>query len=88
MRTATASRYGETGQEAEIGASVRAVSASAGAAALVVGCGGGVERALVACLPDGDQGSGAPFGHCDGARLGFNRAVRQHPLPPRDDPQR
>jgi broad specificity phosphatase PhoE len=42
------------------------------AAALVVCHGGGIEPGLVACLPDADHGSwGAPFGHCDGARLGF-----------------
>jgi broad specificity phosphatase PhoE len=44
-----------------------------GAAALVVGHGGGIEPGLVACLPDADYESwGAPFGHCDGARLGFD----------------
>ena len=43
-----------------------------GAAALVVGHGGGIEPGLVACLPDADHDLwGAPFGHCDGARLGF-----------------
>jgi broad specificity phosphatase PhoE len=43
-----------------------------GAAGLVVGHGGGIEPALVVCLPDADHGSwGAPFGHCDGARLEF-----------------
>jgi broad specificity phosphatase PhoE len=43
-----------------------------GDAALVVCHGGGIEPGLVACLPDADHGSwGAPFGHCDGARLGF-----------------
>jgi broad specificity phosphatase PhoE len=43
-----------------------------GAAALVVCHGGGIEPGLVACLPDADHGSwGAPFGHCDGARLDF-----------------
>ena len=43
-----------------------------GAAALVVCHGGGIEPGLVACLPDADHGSwGAPFGHCDGARLAF-----------------
>jgi broad specificity phosphatase PhoE len=43
-----------------------------GAAALVVCHGGGIEPGLVACLPDADHGSwGAPFSHCDGARLGF-----------------
>jgi broad specificity phosphatase PhoE len=44
-----------------------------GAAALVVGHGGGIEPGLVACLPDADHESwGAPFSHCDGARLCFN----------------
>src|SRR6266545_2150702 len=44
-----------------------------GAAALVVGHGGGIEPGLVACLPDADyQSWGGPFGHCDGARLSFN----------------
>ena len=43
-----------------------------GAAALVVSHGGSVEPALVACLPDADHESwGAPFSHCDGARLSF-----------------
>jgi broad specificity phosphatase PhoE len=57
-----------------------------GAAALVVGHGGGIEPGLVACLPDADHGSwGAPFGHCDGARLGFDQgrfvSVRFHRAP-------
>jgi broad specificity phosphatase PhoE len=57
-----------------------------GAAALVVGHGGGIEPGLVACLPDADHGSwGAPLGHCDGARLGFDRgrfvSVRFHRAP-------
>jgi broad specificity phosphatase PhoE len=44
-----------------------------GAAALVVGHGGGIEPGVVACLPDADYESwGMPFGHCDGARLGFD----------------
>ena len=44
-----------------------------GAAALAVGHGGGIEPGLVACLPDADHASwGMPFGHCDGARLGFD----------------
>ena len=44
-----------------------------GAAALVVAHGGGIEPGLVACLPDADHELwGAPFGHCDGARLGFD----------------
>ena len=43
-----------------------------GAAALVVCHGGGIEPGLVACLPDADHRSwGAPFGHCDSARLDF-----------------
>lgn len=43
-----------------------------GAAALVVSHGGGIEPALVACLPQADHGSwGKPLGHCEGARLGF-----------------
>jgi broad specificity phosphatase PhoE len=43
-----------------------------GAVALIVGHGGAIEPALVACLPDADhQRWGALFGHCDGARLGF-----------------
>jgi hypothetical protein len=40
---------------------------SDGAAALVIGHGGGIESALVACLPHADHQSwGAPFAHCDG----------------------
>jgi broad specificity phosphatase PhoE len=43
-----------------------------GAAALVVSHGGGIEPALVACLPAAEHESwGEPFHHCDGARLGF-----------------
>jgi broad specificity phosphatase PhoE len=43
-----------------------------GAAALVVCHGGGIEPGLVAGLPDADHELwGAPFGHCDGARLSF-----------------
>jgi hypothetical protein len=35
--------------------------------------GGGIEPDLVACLPDADHSSwGAPFAHCDGARLAFD----------------
>jgi broad specificity phosphatase PhoE len=42
------------------------------AAALFVGHGGGIEPALVACLPDADHKRwGGLLGHCDGARLGF-----------------
>jgi broad specificity phosphatase PhoE len=45
-----------------------------GAAVLVVCHGGGIEPALVSCLPHADHGSwGPPFGHCDGARLCFDR---------------
>jgi broad specificity phosphatase PhoE len=44
-----------------------------GTAALVVAHGGGIEPGLVACLPDADHELwGAPLGHCDGARLGFD----------------
>jgi broad specificity phosphatase PhoE len=44
-----------------------------GAAALVIGHGGGIEPGLVACLPYADHESwGAPFAHCDGARLSFD----------------
>jgi broad specificity phosphatase PhoE len=43
------------------------------AAALVVAHGGGIEPGLVACLPDVDHELwGAPLGHCEGARLGFD----------------
>jgi hypothetical protein len=36
----------------------------------VVAHGGGIEPALVACLPDADHSTwGTPFRHCDGARL-------------------
>ena len=41
--------------------------------ALVIGHGGGIEPAMVACLPEADHKSwGAPFAHCDGARLSFD----------------
>jgi hypothetical protein len=44
-----------------------------GAAAPVVGHGDGIEPGLVACFPGADYESwGAPFGHCDGARLGLD----------------
>jgi hypothetical protein len=44
-----------------------------GTAALVIGHGGGIEPGLVACLPEADLDAwGAPLGHCDGARLGFD----------------
>ena len=40
------------------------------AAALVIGNGGGIEPALLACLPGRRHESwGAPFAHCDAARL-------------------
>ncbi|MFF0312007.1 histidine phosphatase family protein [Streptosporangium sp. NPDC004379] len=40
--------------------------------ALLVGHGGAIELALVACFPDASHDSwGTPFAHCDGARLGF-----------------
>jgi hypothetical protein len=43
------------------------------AAALVVSHGGAIEPTLVACPPEAGHGSwGAPLGHCDGARLGFD----------------
>jgi broad specificity phosphatase PhoE len=45
-----------------------------GAAALVIAHGGGIEPGLVACLPGADHDTwGGPFGHCDGARLGFDQ---------------
>jgi broad specificity phosphatase PhoE len=38
--------------------------------ALVIGHGGGIEPALVVCLPDADHAAwGAPLDHCEGARL-------------------
>jgi broad specificity phosphatase PhoE len=47
---------------------------SDGAAVLFIGHGGGIEPALVASLPYADYDSwGAPFAHCDGARLGFDQ---------------
>jgi hypothetical protein len=55
-------------------------------AALFVGHGGGIEPALVTCLPDADHESwGAPFAHCDGVRLGVDQgtfvSVRFHRAP-------
>ena len=45
-----------------------------GAAALAICHGGGIEPALVSCLPHADHGSWSrPFGHCDGVRLCFDR---------------
>jgi hypothetical protein len=44
-----------------------------GAAALVVCHGDAIEPGLVACLPEANHRTwGAPFGHCDGARLAFD----------------
>lgn len=44
-----------------------------GGGALVVSHGGCIEPALASCLPDEDHASwGAPFAHCDGARLDFS----------------
>jgi broad specificity phosphatase PhoE len=44
-----------------------------GAAALIIGHSGGIEPALVACIPDADHLSwGVPFAHCEGARLSFD----------------
>jgi broad specificity phosphatase PhoE len=46
-----------------------------GAAVLVICHGGGIEPALVSCVPDADYDSwGPPFAHCDGARLCFDGA--------------
>ncbi|GAB2466766.1 phosphoglycerate mutase family protein [Streptosporangium sandarakinum] len=43
-----------------------------GGSALLVGHGGAIELALVACLPDAPHDTwGTPFAHCDGVRLGF-----------------
>src|SRR5215469_1847022 len=58
--------------------SVAWTSAAAGLAdgevALIISHGGAIEPALVACLPDADHASwGAPFAHCDGARLAFRK---------------
>jgi broad specificity phosphatase PhoE len=44
-----------------------------GAAALVVGHGGGIEPGLVVCLPEVDHESWGPaLAHCEGACLGFD----------------
>jgi broad specificity phosphatase PhoE len=41
--------------------------------ALIISHGGAIEPTLVACLPEADHASwGAPFAHCDGARLAFD----------------
>jgi len=43
-----------------------------GTAALVIGHSGDLEIGLVACFPHADHSTwGAPFGPCEGARLGF-----------------
>jgi broad specificity phosphatase PhoE len=53
---------------------LRAVTAVPdGCGALVVSHGGGIEPALVACLPDaGHAAWGPPFAHCEGVRLTFD----------------
>ncbi|MFI7707916.1 histidine phosphatase family protein [Nonomuraea sp. NPDC049480] len=63
---------------AAVGEALRAIWADTaggvaeGGTALLVGHGGGIELALVACLPDAPHASwGAPFGHGDGVRLGY-----------------
>jgi broad specificity phosphatase PhoE len=63
------------------------------AAALVVSHGGSIEPTLVACLPDADHGTwGAPLGHCEGARLGFDRgrwaSIEFRRVPAPDAPRR
>jgi broad specificity phosphatase PhoE len=54
---------------------LRAVTSIAdGETALVVSHGGTIEPTLVSCLPKADHSAwGAPFGHCDGVRLRFER---------------
>lgn len=43
-----------------------------GGVGLIVSHGGAIEPALVACFPNAEHESwGAPFAHCDGARLGY-----------------
>jgi broad specificity phosphatase PhoE len=53
---------------------VRTIAATEdGEVTLIISHGGAIEPALVACLPDADHASwGAPFAHCDGARLAFD----------------
>jgi broad specificity phosphatase PhoE len=47
-----------------------------GEGALIVSHGGAIEPALVACLPRADHASwGAPFAHCDGARLAISEGI-------------
>jgi hypothetical protein len=54
--------------EASVGTAV-----PGGAAAWSSDAAAGSSPRWVACLPDADHDSwGAPFGHCDGARLAFN----------------
>ncbi|WP_157530486.1 histidine phosphatase family protein [Microtetraspora niveoalba] len=44
-----------------------------GGSGLLIGHGGAIELALVACLPDAPHGSwGTPFAHGDGVRLSFH----------------
>jgi hypothetical protein len=53
----------------------RGVGAELGAVAYVLTSASprAIEPTLVACLPEAGHGSwGAPLGHCDGARLGFD----------------
>jgi len=52
---------------------VEALPDGAAAAAAVFGHGDGIEPGLVACFPAPTTSlGGEPFGHCDGARLGFD----------------
>ena len=45
-----------------------------GEAGVVIGHSGQIEAALIACFPNADYASwGAPFGHCEGARLTYGR---------------
>jgi broad specificity phosphatase PhoE len=47
-----------------------------GHAALIVSSGGGIEPALVACLPNGDHEAwGVPLGHCEGVRVGYDESI-------------
>jgi hypothetical protein len=71
-----AALIGEGGGVARVAAAAHAAltrlvsSLAEGDAALLISHGGIIEPALVGCLPDADHGAwGAPFGHCDGARL-------------------
>lgn len=50
-----------------------------GGTALVVSHGGAIEPTLVSCFPDADHTTwGAPFAHCDGARLTVHRGRFTH----------